>query len=201
MSLINDALRKSRSGAGEPASGSLLGQAPAPRPLQRGRPAGPPLVPVLLGAVSAAVVVTGLLVYLMMKGGGGESPAAAADSVAGNPVPPRPPSAADAAAGNESAGTAPVASPGILEAETAAVTVSVAPSEEEQVQEDAVRFLEAITVSGTRISPAGNTAIINSRRYNEGDLLQVRLGLRLVGVSVDELVFEDAWGRRYYRLF
>jgi hypothetical protein len=60
------------------------------------------------------------------------------------------------------------------------------------------QFVNKTRISGIR---PGIKVLVNSRAYKPGDVVEAILGLRLVEIGQDHLVFTDAAGRRYTRNF
>jgi flagellar basal body-associated protein FliL len=65
--------------------------------------------------------------------------------------------------------------------------------------EEIIQWLSTATISGTRISSKGNKVILNNKGYDEGDTVNLRLGIKLLIIQENRLLFVDANGKRYMK--
>ncbi|MFM1852438.1 MAG: hypothetical protein RIS54_2122 [Verrucomicrobiota bacterium] len=204
MSLINNALKKAQrqraaESAAAPPSGGGGGRS--------GRNGPPAQLFILLIAGAAVIVVLSVVatVYLLR-------PAAA-------PVPTAEPSAlATTAATPLEDNSAPAvsvpvaaAAPSTPEPEPARVNAAPAVDEPATALSPAVinatadervyAFIDELQVMGVRSSGTGSKVLMKDRVYRVNDIVNRTLGLRLIKVTPESLVFEDANGITYTKTF
>lgn len=65
----------------------------------------------------------------------------------------------------------------------------------------AQNFIDRLRVSGVRFTATGSKVILNDRLFQETEVVDSGLGLRLVKIEPGALTFVDAQGRTYLKLF
>jgi hypothetical protein len=82
-------------------------------------------------------------------------------------------------------------------AKPAPVVVAEKPKPDPRV----LAFIDALRVTGIRAAGADSKVLMNDRVYRINDVVERESGLKLVGVAVGTLSFEDAQGAIYTRNF
>jgi cytoskeletal protein RodZ len=222
MSLINDALKKAqkqRTGdAPDLSKLPAIGGEPAARIARRDKP--PAFNSMVLwigvGATTVLILTVGafFLIRWMMKNP--EAPATAKAPVVAQSMPtaketPTPTATPSAAKPPPSVATVQPSVPEVVvETKPVAVASTEAPAPVEapkpvvaavapKMAAKAVAYIDALRVAGVRASGAESKVLMNDRVYRIGDTVEHVLGLKLAGITVDSLTFEDENGARYTR--
>ncbi len=227
MSLINEALKKAqhqRTGGGmdaPPMPGGGSGGSRGPS----GMPTGT-LVLLIAGAAVVVVISVVATVYFVNRP---SAPKVAAAPVVTAPVsaPVAPPTAPVASAPSPviiapviikapvPVVEKPVTPPPAVEQPapaTAAVTTPPAapvpvpapaaePAAEGSLADRIATYVDKVRVTGIRTSETGSKVLMNDKVYRLNDLVDRKLGLRLVKIEADSLTFADATGATYVKSF
>ena len=97
---------------------------------------------------------------------------------------------------------APVEAP--KPAESAAVQPAPEPAKPtvtRKLEPRAIKYIESIRVAGIRAASGDRKVLMNDRVYRIGDTVEAEMGLKLAGITVNSLTFEDENGGRYTRNF
>jgi hypothetical protein len=62
-------------------------------------------------------------------------------------------------------------------------------------------YVDKVRVTGIRTSESGSKVLMNDKVYRLNDLVDRKLGLRLVKIEADSLTFADATGATYVKSF
>ncbi len=198
MSIINDAIRKSRR---DNRDSSRFGDDPLPpRQPSRGHDPGQLIVLLVATALIASVSV-GLGVFVILQFTDRDAtPAPAASLPSANtparalqPVEDTSLTTTASPSGDPAAALTTEAQPTEIE------PLSGSGNEKEQVMQASISYIQGLPVSGVRISDAGRIAMIGRSVYREGEVINAALGLSLRSVQPDFLLFEDRFGNRYRR--
>ena len=97
----------------------------------------------------------------------------------------------------------PAAPPSAIETDPAHLTAAPGPEPvEEGSREDRIAaFVEKVRVTGIRTSESGSKVLMNDKVYRLNDVVDRKLGLRLVKIASDTLTFADANGATYVKNF
>jgi len=97
----------------------------------------------------------------------------------------------------------PAAPPSAIETDPAHLTAAPGPEPvEEGSREDRIAaFVEKVRVIGIRTSESGSKVLMNDKVYRLNDVVDRKLGLRLVKIASDTLTFADANGATYVKNF
>lgn len=223
MSLINDALKKAQ-------KRQAKGDASLPPPMPGGAPGsttgrGQPLpaqlfVLIALGATVLIALSVFATVYLLRRPAAPVMAQAAAPTVKTAPVTPVPPAvipapapptphvAPVAAATPEKAPPAIVsvapavapAAPAVIPP-TPAIVVTAPPLDPTKPDPKILAYIDALQVSGVRITATSRKVLTNDHVYRENDLIDRLLGLRLKKIDDDLLTFIDERGVTYTKNF
>jgi hypothetical protein len=60
-------------------------------------------------------------------------------------------------------------------------------------------FLEAARINGVRMVADDAKLLMNNKVFRTGNVVDRELGLKLVRISAEELIFEDARGNQYHK--
>lgn len=201
MSIINDAIRKSRRDNRE---ASRFGEDPLPlRVPSRGRDPGQLIVLLVATALITSVSV-GLGVFVILQFTDRDRSHAAVP-VQNDPVVNSSPTRTLLPAPSPDDTTEPAPVPAL---ETASanqpLTTDIEPltggiDEKDRVMRASVSYIQGLPISGVRISDAGRIAMIGRSVYREGEIVNAALGLSLYSVQPEFLLFEDRFGNRYRR--
>lgn len=82
-----------------------------------------------------------------------------------------------------------------------AAPVTIPPIAGPAISQQVQAFVDAVRVAGIRSSGADSRVLMNDRVYRVNDIVDRALGLKLVRVESDRLVFEDANGMSYEKTF
>ena len=221
MSLINEALKKAQ----HQRTGSAMDAPPMPgggsggTRGRQGMPTGT-LVLLIAGAVVVIAVSVGATIYLVNRSPDTKvavttpvvAPVATAPAIAPAPAPTTTTSVAAA----PSAVIAPIiikapppvvetpsAPPPAVETETPAVAATPAPEPvaEGSLADRIANYVDKVRVTGIRSSESGSKVLMNDRVYRLNDIVDRKLGLRLVKIASDSLTFADANGATYVKNF
>ena len=171
MSLINEALKKAQ----HQRTGSALDAPPMPgggSGGSRGRSGMPTGTLVLLIAGAAVVVVISVVATVYFV----NRPSAPKVAVA-----------------------APAPAP--MPAPTPAPAPAAEPVVEGTLADRIANYVDKVRVTGIRTSENGSKVLMNDRVYRLNDLVDRKLGLRLVKIESDSLTFADATGATYVKSF
>lgn len=98
----------------------------------------------------------------------------------------------------------PAGPPSVVE-EPAAATAAAVPAPEPAVEgslADRINtFVDKVRVTGIRTSDSGSKVLMNDHVYRVNDVVDRKLGLRLVKIAPDSLIFADATGATYVKSF
>jgi hypothetical protein len=215
MSLINEALKKAQTQR----TGSALDAPPMPGGGSgggrggRGMPKGT-LMLLIAGGITVVVVSVVATVYFVNR-----APAPA--PVAVNLPPITVPKAGTAVAASPAPSPSPVviapvviptpppvvevptAPPPIVEMDHVAATTSPGPEpvEEGSLEDRIAAFVDKARVMGIRNSETGSKVLMNDKVYRLNDVVDRKLGLRLVKITPDSLTFVDANNATYVKNF
>jgi hypothetical protein len=229
MSLINEALKKAQrqrlegSAPPVPETPSAPPADSGPRVAKRSKPTDfRSQMLLLIGGGLAFICALAVAGFFLLRSNAPEAPAAPsvpapATSAAAAPVvkPPEPitlPATTPAAAppstppAASSAASLPAPSPAV-NAPTAPATALRSgqepppPPERPKPTPRMIAIIEALKVAGIRASGAESKVLMNDRVYRLNDTVEHELNIRLVGVTVNSLTFEDERGATYTRSF
>jgi hypothetical protein len=220
MSLINDALKKAQ-------KRHTQGQAPLPPPTPGGAPGrvtggGQPLPSQLfmlfaLGATGLIALSVFATVYLLRRPAApvvAQAPVSAVKTSPSAPVPapaistPAPHVAPMAAPAPE-APPQPAIAPGAAAAPATpsviqpppAIVITAPPLDPTKPDPKILAYIDALQVSGVRITATSRKVLANDRVYRENDLVDRLLGLRLKKIDEEILTFVDERGVIYTKNF
>jgi hypothetical protein len=227
MSLINEALKKAqkqRTGETPPLTAMpSVGGESAARIARRGQPAGfnTLILRIGLGVAGLAIVVVAAVLLIDRKAAAPVPPPAVTTNVPAPSTQPKPGVSAPAA--TPSPATASVAATtSAAPATTPSTTVVFAPVEApkpvepaaiqpapepakpavaRKLEPRAIKYIESIRVAGIRAASGDRKVLMNDRVYRIGDTVEAEMGLKLAGITVNSLTFEDENGGRYTRNF
>jgi len=223
MSLINDALKKAqkRQAKGEGSLPPMPGGAPG-NATGRGQPLPAQLFVLLaLGATVLIALSAFATVYLLRRPAVpvvAQAPAPIAKTapvtsvlppVASAPVPPTPHAVPVAATVPEKApppamvSVTPAAAPAapVVIPPQPAIVVTAPPLDPTQPDPKILAYIDALQVSGVRITATSRKVLTNDHVYRENDLIDRLLGLRLKKIDDDVLTFIDERGVTYTKNF
>jgi hypothetical protein len=86
-------------------------------------------------------------------------------------------------------------------ATTAAPTPAPEPVVEGSLADRIANFVDKVRVTGIRTSENGSKVLMNDRVYRLNDVVDRKLGLKLVKIAADSLTFADANGATYVKNF
>lgn len=98
----------------------------------------------------------------------------------------------------------PASPPPVVEepaAATAAATPAPEPAAEGSLEDRINTFVDKLRVTGIRTSDSGSKVLMNDHVYRVNDLVDRKLGLKLVKIAPDSLTFADAKGATYVKSF
>jgi hypothetical protein len=96
----------------------------------------------------------------------------------------------------------PAAPPAAVEEPAAAAATPAAEPVVEGSLEDRINaFVDKVRVTGIRTSDSGSKVLMNDHVYRVNDLVDRKLGLKLVKIAPDSLTFADAKGATYVKSF
>jgi hypothetical protein len=214
MSLINEALKKAQ----HQRTGSPLDAPPMPGGGSggaRGKSGMPKGMLLLMIAGGAVVVVISVVATVYFVNRSPDTKVAATPPAA-VPAKPAPAVVASPPAPSSPVVIAPVviptappaidmpsAPPPIVEndAATATTTPGPEPVEEGSLADRIAAFVDKARVMGIRNSDTGSKVLMNDRVYRLNDVVDRKLGLRLVKISADSLTFADANNTTYVKNF
>ena len=64
---------------------------------------------------------------------------------------------------------------------------------------DIIKWLETATISGVRLSESGSKVILNNKSYAVGDIVNFGLGLKVLIIQQQRVLFIDANGKKYLK--
>lgn len=93
--------------------------------------------------------------------------------------------------------SAPPDTPAAVPSAVAAAVEAIAPSPDVRAQQ----FVDALRVTGIRASGDDSKVLMNDRVYRVNDIVDRSLGLKLIKVAPDSLLFADPTGATYTKIF
>jgi hypothetical protein len=88
-----------------------------------------------------------------------------------------------------------------LESAHAVTPAGPEPVEEGSLQDRIAAYVEKVRVTGIRTSESGSKVLMNDKVYRLNDVVDRKLGLRLVKIAPDSLTFADVNGATYVKNF
>jgi len=76
-----------------------------------------------------------------------------------------------------------------------------APAAEGSLADRIATFVDKVRVMGIRTTDSGSKVLMNDHVYRLNDVVDRKLGLRLVKIEADSLTFADATGATYVKTF
>lgn len=221
MSLINNALKKAQRQRAAEAEATSPG---SNTPMRRGKSGMPAQTLILIVAGAAVIVVLSVVatVYLLRPApeplpaapippvqiAAVESTPAPSITVpplnSAEPEPTEPEPVTNSPAPEPSPEPPPETTPVEAPAEVIAPAIAIAqspPPEPARADERIYAFIDKLQVMGVRSSGADSKVLMNDKVYRLNDLVDRALALRLIKVSANSLVFEDANGITYTKTF
>ena len=99
----------------------------------------------------------------------------------------------------------PAPPPQVAEEPAAATAAAATPAPEPMVEgslADRINtYVDKVRVTGIRTSESGSKVLMNDHVYRINDIVDRKLGLRLVKIASDSLTFADASGATYVKNF
>jgi len=206
-----------------------VGGESAARIARRGKPAGfnSLVLRIGLGVAGLAVVVIAAVLLIDRKVAAPVPPATTTTNVPAPSTQPKPvestqpstPSSAAASAATatlvvpNTASAAPAQGAATSTTSTTVVFTPVEPAAAQPAPEPAkptvarklepraIKYIESIRVAGIRAASGDRKVLMNDRVYRIGDTVEAEMGLKLAGITVNSLTFEDENGGRYTRNF
>lgn len=190
MSLINDALRKAQSQrAQSPGLGddSGVGTQPlnyADRPNRFG---------LMIGLGMGIILLLGLVAWLTVllldkeKSQAAEQNAATGPGASVSEMPPQ----ASMGTPTKPAHTAP---------KPAGPTPTVAPAPVAEPNQEIVDWLDQSRVTGVRITSTSSKVILNNEAFIPGDSVNMKLGLKVLEIEAERIIFIDSNGVKYIKM-
>ena len=98
---------------------------------------------------------------------------------------------------SSAAPSAPADAPATIPPAVAAAVEAIAPSPDVRAQQ----FVDALRVTGIRASGNDSKVLMNDRVFRVNDIVDRNLGLKLIMVAPDSLLFADPTGATYTKIF
>ena len=95
------------------------------------------------------------------------------------------------------ASSAPADTPAAVPPAVAAAVEAIAPAPDMRAQQ----FVDALRVTGIRAAGDDSKVLMNDRVYRVNDIVDRNLGLKLIKVAPDSLLFSDPTGATYTKIF
>lgn len=101
--------------------------------------------------------------------------------------------AAEAKAAADAAATRKIEAEALAAKQAAAAAAAAKPSQ------DIIKWLEQAKISGIRLSQSGSKVILNNKAYSVGDIVNFKLGLKVLIIQEKRILFIDANGKKYLK--